>query len=314
MANPLVTVVTPSFNQGKFIRATIESVLNQSYREIEYIVCDGGSSDETLEILKGYRDPRMRWVSEPDKGQTDAINKGIRASSGLYITYLNSDDILLPSAIQYTVDYFQAHPTVDILFGDCDFVDAEGRQIGTFVSAPFDVGRHIVGAQPIAQSGTFWRRQVKERIGDLDEHLHYTMDYEYWLRAGLSDCVLEYAPGSRSATRLHGESKTSSQKYGFLQEWERIFVQLFSKPDLPPSIVQLREDAFEFIAWRRVKLDWLRRDFANCRPVLRRFTESKKWSRRLLATTMLVDSYFNTPFTNAVNHFFITFKHTDLFN
>src|SRR5664279_1773877 len=122
----LVTVVTPSFNQGQFIRETIDSVFQQDYPQLEYIIIDGGSTDGTVEILKSYQDSRFRWISEKDQGQSDAINKGLRLSRGDVLTFINSDDLLLPGAISEVVDYFEKHAEVDALFGDVKLIEANG--------------------------------------------------------------------------------------------------------------------------------------------------------------------------------------------
>ena len=136
--NPLVSIVTPSFNQGRFLEATIQSVLNQDYVNVEYIVVDGGSTDNCVDILKKYSDQLAHWMSEPDAGQTDAINKGFSLATGEIFAWLNSDDIYRPGAISEAVAYLQDHPNEGMIYGDADFIDENGNWLGKFPSAKTD--------------------------------------------------------------------------------------------------------------------------------------------------------------------------------
>ncbi len=159
MSYPLVSVVMPSFNQAQFIRESIMSVLDQGYPALELIVMDGGSTDGTLEVLKSIDDSRMTWVSEKDNGQTDAINKGMRQAKGEILTYLNSDDLLLPGAVRFTAEYFETHPDVSVIFSDANLIRADGTMYGDFRARPYSLVSAITGGQPNPQQGTFWRRQ-----------------------------------------------------------------------------------------------------------------------------------------------------------
>ena len=133
---PLVSVITPSLNQAEFVTQTIESVLSQNYSPLEYWVIDGGSTDGTLEILHRYRD-RLHWISEPDGGQAAAINKGWRLTRGEIIAYLNADDTYLPSAIERVVEYLNTYPQVDAVYGDCDYVDEQGKFLRAYPTRPY---------------------------------------------------------------------------------------------------------------------------------------------------------------------------------
>src|SRR3990170_4694541 len=137
----LVSVVTPSLNQAQYLEAAIVSVLEQDYAHIEYLVIDGGSSDGSLEIIQRYAGRLNSWVSEPDTGQTDAINKGFARTSGEVMAYLNSDDLLRPGAIREAVGYFEAHPEVGMVYGDVDYIDETGQVIGKFPAAQTDYKR-----------------------------------------------------------------------------------------------------------------------------------------------------------------------------
>jgi len=213
---PVVSIVTPSYNQGRFLRRTIESVLAQTYPNIEYIVVDGASTDETLDILRSYGD-RVRWISEPDSGQTEAINKGLRAMSGQIVGYLNSDDILLPDAIVKVVDYFRDHPECDLVYGDADYIDEEDNVIGTYATAEYSFER-LMEECCICQPAAYWRAAVGETVGAFDEELHYPMDFDYWIRVDRSGFVIEHMRETIAQSRLHPEAKTLSAQRAFYRE------------------------------------------------------------------------------------------------
>jgi glycosyltransferase involved in cell wall biosynthesis len=296
----LVSVIVPSYNQGQFIGATLDSILQQDYAELECIVVDGGSTDSTIEVLKSYDDSRLSWLSERDQGQSDALNKGLLRASGDIITYLNSDDLLLPGAVAFAVQYFERHPDADLLYGDGYFVDAEGKRLMPFKSAPFDLALAILNGQDLAQPGTFWRRIVSDRIGLFEVSFHYRMDFDYWLRVALAGFRLEYVPGERAVYRLHGESKTVAQRATFVKDWEVIIQRLFERHDLPANLRALEAEAFNVVEWWKAKNLWLDGKYREARPVLRRFLRDHKPARRVLAATMLFDSYAHTPVTKTL--------------
>jgi glycosyltransferase involved in cell wall biosynthesis len=204
---PLVTVVTPSFNHGRFIRETIESVLGQSYPRVEYLVMDGGSTDETVEILKSYGD-RLVWVSEPDGGQTDAINKGWRNARGEIVAYLNSDDTYLPGAIEKAVAALQARPDAGAVYGEGYHVDEGGRVIERYPTEPFDLAR-LGQTCFICQPTVFLRRDVVERLGYLDPSRRYCMDYDLWIRLARVS-RFAFIPEYLATTRMHAATVTSA--------------------------------------------------------------------------------------------------------
>lgn len=206
---PLVSIVTPSYNQGHFIRATIESVLSQDYPNIEYIVMDGGSKDETVSVLKEYGD-RVRWVSEPDKGQTDAINKGLRVASGDIVAYLNSDDVYLPHTIRRVVETFTSNPEVDFVYGDFHAIGEHGEILNKVKTIPFDHDILLYDANFICQPASFYRRRLIDEIGLFDDKLHFLMDYEFFLRAAKRKSKFKLIREYLSAIRFHGQCKTLS--------------------------------------------------------------------------------------------------------
>jgi glycosyltransferase involved in cell wall biosynthesis len=218
-ALPGISLITPSFNQARFIRSTLDSVLKQDYPKLEYWVMDGGSTDGTTGILQNVAamyPSKFKWVSEVDRGQTHALNKGIERTKGEIVGYLNSDDCLLPGVLQTVGEYFAAHPEVQWLTGDCEIIDAEGKQIQGFVRGYKSFWRgfnsmHVLSVlNPIAQPSTFWRRSTMEKAGRFDESLRYCMDYDFWFRLYQQGkpAVLHQA---LSQFRIHGESKGGSQ-------------------------------------------------------------------------------------------------------
>jgi glycosyltransferase involved in cell wall biosynthesis len=206
---PLVSIITPSYNQGIFIRETIESVLTQSYPYIEYIVVDGGSADDTPDILRSYGD-RIIWVSEKDKGQADAVNKGLKMAKGEIIGWLNSDDTYLPEAVQKAVDYLQKRSWIDMVYGEGYYTDKDGQITDRYETERFDRER-LAETCYICQPTAFFRRAAAERVGWLDERLQLCMDYELWIKIALTGRIA-YLPEYLATSRLYEENKTMSRK------------------------------------------------------------------------------------------------------
>ncbi len=213
--HPLVTIVTPSFNQGSFIAETIESVLQQDFSPIEYWVIDGGSTDNTLQILGRYAD-RIKWVSERDQGQADAVNKGFRLAAGQILGWLNSDDTYLPGAVRKVVDYFDHHPEVAMVYGEAYNTDAQGNIIERFPTEPYD-HRRLAETCFISQPAVFIRRSVLDEVGLLDGTLQYTLDYEYWMRVG-KRFRIAHVPELLATSRVHAATKTVAKRKEAHQE------------------------------------------------------------------------------------------------
>lgn len=204
----LVSIVTPSFNQARFLEATMRSVLDQQGVEIEYIVVDGGSTDGSREIIEKYADRLAWWVSEKDRGQTDAINKGFARAKGDILAWLNSDDVYHPGAVKAAADYLAGRTDIGLVYGDADFIDEAGRKIGQFPAAQTDYQKLCSGYVHIPQQAAFFRADLWRRVGPLDPSFFFAMDYDLWVRlARISK--LQYLPGENWASfRLHGGGKT----------------------------------------------------------------------------------------------------------
>ena len=181
MNTPRISVSTPSFNQARFIGQCIRSVQEQDYPNVEHIIFDGGSTDGTLDVLRRYENV-VRWKSEPDKGQSDAINKGFRAVTGDIVGWINSDDWYTRGAFRQVADYFHKHPEADFVYGNCFFTDADGRVLRRFRTMPYKWEWLLFTGLLIPQPGFFVRRRVLEDCGLLDIAFRNVMDYEWWLR------------------------------------------------------------------------------------------------------------------------------------
>ena len=203
----MVSIITPSFNQARFLEEAILSVLDQDYPRIEYILIDGGSTDGSLEVIQRYASRLARWVSEPDRGQTDAINKGFAWANGEILAWLNSDDTYLPGAVGEAVDYLVTHPEAGMVYGDANLVDEGGQVIGRFPAKQTDYRRLRRGYVHIPQQASFFRASLWQRVGPLDPTFFFAMDYDLWVRLARL-APLHYTPRLWANFRLHGGGKS----------------------------------------------------------------------------------------------------------
>jgi len=235
---PLVSIVTPSFNQVQFLEQTIRSVLEQDYAHFEYLVADGASSDGSQEIIQRYADRLAWWISEPDHGQAEAINKGLLRAKGEYVAWLNSDDIYLPGAISKAVTSFSHHPEVGMVYGDVLAIDENGEPINLLRYAQWSL-EDLMSFRVIGQPSVFMRRRVLEKAGYLDPSYHFLLDHQLWLRmAQLAEIC--YIPYRLSAARFHSESKNISRAAEFGNEVERIQEWMKIQPALEPILLKDR--------------------------------------------------------------------------
>ncbi|MFX0201391.1 MAG: glycosyltransferase family 2 protein [Candidatus Hodarchaeota archaeon] len=210
---PLVSIVTPSYNQGLFIEATLLSIKNQDYPKLEHVVIDGGSSDNTIEILKNYeREYNLKWISERDKGQSDAINKGFEAANGDIIGWLNSDDVYFDKrVISYVVNEFQRLSEIDVIYGDGIRIDDENMTISVHHIIPWFNYNRLLRQNFIFQPSSFFRRRVIQKH-KLDVNLDFNMDYEYWLRLAGDGFRFKHANRILAAFRIHRAAKSRARK------------------------------------------------------------------------------------------------------
>lgn len=200
-----LSIITPSYQQGKYIERTIESVLSQGYPELEYIIMDGGSKDETVDILKKYGD-KIIWESKKDKGQTDALNQGIAKSTGDVIGWLNSDDIYYPGTFDKVMRVFETHPEVNVVYGNANHIDELDGIMEPYYTEPFSFER-LKDVCFICQPSVFFRKSVVEKYGYPDVNLQYCMDYEYWVRLGKKE-TFYYLEETLAGSRLYADNKT----------------------------------------------------------------------------------------------------------
>lgn len=227
---PSITIVTPSFQQGHFLERTILSVLDQGYPTLEYVVRDGGSTDETLDILKRHASSLTRWESAPDHGQANAINLGFAGSTGEIMAFLNSDDLLLPGSLAYVAGYFSRHPEVDVVYGHRMLIDERDRRVGAWL-VPTRAERVLRWGDCIPQETLFWRRSAWEAAGgEMNESFEFALDWDLLLRFHAADVKMRRLPRFLGAFRLHTEQKSSVQ----LDAYERESIALRTRANGHP--------------------------------------------------------------------------------
>jgi len=248
---PLVSIVTPSFNQAQFIEETILSVKGQDYPNLEHVVMDGASTDGTVDILRHYENEyELCWISKPDKGQSDALNKGFQLARGDIIGWINSDDTYLSGAIRAAVDYMLAHPDIAWVYGDGYWIDESSRVLSMIESQPFDLKRLICNGQYIVQPTVFFRRQVVNVVGLLDTNLCTTMDYDFFIRIG-QKFEAGYIPQVLATRRLHFMAKTMSMETTFSTDAITTLDKTFADKGLPQEIINSKNLAYSsrYIQW-----------------------------------------------------------------
>jgi len=224
MINPKITIITPSFNQGKYIERTIKSVLSQNVSELEYLIFDGGSTDETMDVIKAFGES-VKWVSEKDFGQADAVNKGLKNARGEIIGWLNSDDIYYPNALNTVIDFFNENKDIDIIYGMADHIDENDNVIEPYYTQQWDY-ELLKNVCFICQPAVFFRRSIINKYGLLNIKLRYCMDYEYWLRIG-RETPFYYLQKKLAGSRLYPETKTLGSRVAVHKEILQMFKETF---------------------------------------------------------------------------------------
>jgi glycosyltransferase involved in cell wall biosynthesis len=250
---PLVSIVIPSFNQAAFLEATIRSVLDQDYPRLETIVIDGGSTDGSLDILRRYEDRLTRWLSEPDRGQADAINKGLRLATGEIVAWLNSDDLYLPGAIRQAVQALAEHPEAGMVYGDGVLIDEDDAILDWHRYHTY-TALDLLCFKVLLQPTVFMRRRILEKIGLLDESYHLILDHELWVRIAARGPIL-HVPHFWAAERTHPAAKTMTAAAEFAGEARKLIARAEASADLGPLLTANRprvQASLECFAARRM--------------------------------------------------------------
>lgn len=247
MPAPLVSIVTPSYNQAAFLQDSIRSVLAQDYAQVEYLIVDGASQDGSQEIIRRYQDQLAWWVSEPDHGQAEAINKGLSRATGEIVAWLNSDDLYLPGAISSAVAALQADPQLGMVFADAITIDPQGRPLNRLSFGDWGL-EQLMAFRIICQPAVFMRRSVLEEAGNLDSSYHFMLDHHLWLRIA-HIAPVRHTRGLWAAARHHLQAKNVSQAAGFGRETLRLLEWIQSQDDLAP-LMQSRRKQVEGGAYR----------------------------------------------------------------
>lgn len=234
MQQPLVTIVTPSYNQDAYLEAAIRSVLDQDYPRIEYFVIDGGSSDSSVEIIKQYQQRITWWVSEKDRGQSDAINKGLHRATGGIVGWLNSDDVYEPHAVSAAVSAFLKNPTAGLVYADARAIDARGTQFNLMRARQYDIV-DLLSYSIICQPASFMRREVLKQVNYLDPDYHLLMDHLLWILICQKSPII-YVPQVWASARYHEQAKNRTRGAAYGREASVLIQDLQLRPEFSELI------------------------------------------------------------------------------
>lgn len=246
---PLVSILVPSYNQGRFIKDTIDSILQQDYRPLKIHVMDGASSDETVEVLNSYGEiPELDWVSEPDKGVVDAVNKGFGRLAGDICGIQSSDDVYLPGAIRTIVDQFVASSDTGLIYGDTVKVDADGKEIQRYRIGPWSFENVFLMKTWIPQPSAFFRKEMLDACGGWDESIPYAPDTDLWLRMAFRTEVLKIDQ-YLSSRRMH-DAQRDTQAVKIVRDYGKMIDQSPDIATAPPEI-RAAAQAAKHLIWQR---------------------------------------------------------------
>jgi len=245
MPPPTISIVTPSFNQAQYLPECLESVLGQDYPQMECLVIDGGSTDRSVEVLQEFGSRLAYWVSEPDRGQAEAVNKGWARARGDVLGWINSDDLLRPGALRQVATAYATHPQAAMIFGDVEEVTASGRPVRAKHMAGFSLSSLLLGKN-MPQPGVFVSRRTYGKLGGLNESLHYALDFDYFLRTWLAFPAedFHYVPAVLAASRLWPKTKTHRAGTRIGTEYRSVLDATFARADLPAEIQALKRCAY----------------------------------------------------------------------
>jgi glycosyltransferase involved in cell wall biosynthesis len=289
---PLVSIVTPSFNQARFLEATLRSVLEQDYPRIEYLVVDGASTDGSVEIIRRYADRLDWWISEKDSGQSEAINKGFRRARGEFVGWLNSDDVYLPGAVSAAVKAFQAHPEAGLVYADALSIDSDGKPFNKMRARQYSL-TDLMAFQIICQPAAFMRRTVLEAVGYLDPAYQLLMDNLLWMQMAHRMPIV-YVPQTWAAARYHDQAKNRTRGAAYGQEARLLIADLKSRSEFADLI---RSDENHILAGVERFDAFYLTDAGKAREALRAYWSSFRlhpptalshWKHILLAVFSLV--------------------------
>lgn len=251
---PLVSIVTPSFNQASYLERTMRSVLEQDYPNLEYLVVDGGSTDGSVDIIRQYGKRLAWWVSEPDCGQTEAINKGFQHANGTIYAWLNSDDTYQPGAVREAVEFMQRNPQVVLVYGDAHYIDENDRVIGDFPAMQTDLQKLRNGFVHIPQQAAFFRADSWKAVAPLDPSFYFAMDYDLWVRLAQVGPIV-YHPRLWANFRLHRDAKTIAADDHCWPEMLRVHYR-DGGSKFAPIVWKywIRKLAAPYIRWKRKRL------------------------------------------------------------
>ncbi len=264
---PRITIVTPSFNQARFLEATLRSVLDQRYENLEYVVVDGGSTDGSRDILERFRSRLSRLVIERDEGQSDALRKGFARATGAILAWLNSDDCLAPGSLVAVADFFSANPSIDVVHGNFVLVDANGAVIREVATIGMHYPTLVFENPALAQPATFWRREIYDRVGGVDPSLRFCMDLDLWVRMYGAGARFHRLDRTLANFRMHGAAKTATIQAVNLAERAQIQRRALGRElshaerRILPILLRLRRLAIQFTLhpagmtrswWRRI--------------------------------------------------------------
>jgi len=305
---PRVSIVTPSYNQAVYLEETIRSVLLQDYANLEYIVIDGNSTDGSVDIIRRYEDQLTYWISEPDHGQADALQKGFARATGEIVAYLNSDDVYLHGAVRTAVEALQADPELAMVHGDSICVDAAGQEIGHKAGFGGDfLSHYLQQVNPISQPSAFLRRNAYDVAGGIDPTLQLAMDFDLWCRIGLRGMRIRHLPVPMSLFRIHGQSKTKLNTVAFAEERWRLLERYLDDPVLGPRLLPYRHRLYGMAHLRYANAHWMsgepRDALTHYRHMMRKAPRCvlSRPALSLLARLVLNRRYLRKPITERVD-------------